>query len=162
MSRSTLQDWGPLTKHYSARKKFKKGDIIVLTTKRKLLFAGQVKTVTALVVGGASAVVLSRRLSRAMLIRKGADVCQYWHGNSTAEVDYVAWLTERTKAEFLLHFSWDQTLLEFFGDRMVSIHRIDFAPAQRLTRSTEQPQLFPRSSPPTTNDQRTSTPTPPP
>ncbi len=162
MSRPSSQDWGLPTKRHGARKQFKKKDYIVLATKRKLSFAGPVKTATALVVGGASAVILSRRLSRALLNRKGTDGCQCWHGNSTAEVNCVASWIERTKAEFLLQFGWDQMLLESFGDRMVSMHRVFFAPARRLTRSTEEPHPFPQSPPPTTNDQRTSTPPPPP
>ncbi|KAG9235340.1 hypothetical protein BJ875DRAFT_440398 [Amylocarpus encephaloides] len=162
MSRPSSQDWGPLTKRHGAREQFKKKGIIVLATKRKLSFAGPAKTATAFVLGGACAVILSRRLSRAWLNRKGTDGCQCWHGNSTAEVSCVASWTERTKAEFLLHFGWDQTLLESFGVRMVSIHLIDFAPARRLTRPTEDPHPFPQSPPPTKNDQRTSTPPPPP
>jgi hypothetical protein len=161
MSRPSSQDWGPPTKHDGAGKQIKKKSIVVLATKWKLSFAGPIKTATALVAGVASAVILSRRLSRAFLNRKGTDSCQYWHGNSTAEVNCVASWTERTKAD-LLHFGWDQTLLESFGDRVVSMHRIDFASARKLTRSTEEPHPLPRSPPPATDDQRTFTPSPPP
>lgn len=161
MSHPSSQDWGPPTKRHGARNQFKQRDIIVLATKRKLSLARLGKTATALVVGGASAVTLSRRLSRAWLNRKETGGCQCWHGNSTVEVNCVASWAKRTKAELLLLFGWDQTLLESFGNRMVSMHQIHFSPARRLTRSTEEPRPFLRCPAPTTNDQKTSTPPPP-
>jgi len=140
MSRPSSQDWGPPTKRDGARKQFKKKSIVVLATKGKLSFAGPVKTATALAMGGASAVILSRRLSRASLNRNGTDGCQCWHGNSTAEVNCVASWTERTKAD-LLHFGWDETLLESFGDRMKSLtHFLDPLPLPRIIK--EPPPLL--------------------